>query len=197
MSIIDISSNPNQRRIKTKFIKSAQTRNIFEIRKTMNKITFFQQIFKRNISISSILYKKKNFNKFDVRNKRGTRAFKKRQMTDPHPFIPVDHRGVREVGLTDNNQHFNIVSEMIPKLIVPNFDDCQLKPYVSYRAQQITQSEFKPEDLFNAVYANKIISDWNDKKLNDDGTSKQPSNDELLESDRAWQQAKKTGSDIF
>lgn len=163
----------------------------------MNKVPISQWLSSRTISTSCSLLAKKNFNKFDVKNKRGTRAFKKRQMTDPHPAYPVDHRGTRPVGSEDEYGHFNAVPEMIPQLIVPDLTDCQLKPYVSYRTLKVVQSEFKPEDLFNAVYADKILLDWNNKKLNEDGTTKEPSEIELMDPDTAWAKARKTGSDIF
>lgn len=44
----------------------------------------------------------------------------------------------------------------------------QLKPYVSYRVPDITQSEFTARDLFNATYAKPIIEDFKDGKLNAD-----------------------------
>ena len=31
--------------------------------------------------------------------------------------------------------------EMIPELIVPDLDDCNLKPYVSYKTKEINQEE--------------------------------------------------------
>lgn len=154
-------------------------------------------ITKRCISTSASLEGKRNINKFLLPNKRGTRAFKKKQMTDPHPEIPVDLRGVRLTGYTDSKGCYVEVPEKIPQLIVPDLTDFELKPYVSYRTPNIVQSEFTTEDLFNAVYAKKIIDDWNAKELNEDGTSKKPSQEELLDAKTAWKMARKTGSDIF
>lgn len=151
----------------------------------------------RCISTTAALEGKKNFRKFLVPNKRGTREFKKKQMTDPHPEIPIDRRGVRETGYNDSKGRYVEVTEKIPQLIVPDLTDFELKPYVSYRTPNIVQSEFTTEDLFNAVYATKIIEDWNNKKLNEDGTSKEPSREELLDANTAFKLARKTGSDIF
>ena len=36
---------------------------------------------------------------------------------------------------------FQCTTEMIPELIVPDLDDCNLKPYVSYKTKEINQEE--------------------------------------------------------
>ena len=36
---------------------------------------------------------------------------------------------------------FQSATEMIPELIVPDLDDCNLKPYVSYKTKEINQEE--------------------------------------------------------
>lgn len=164
----------------------------------MNKMPInLLALTKRSISTTATLEGKKNFRKFLIPNKRGTREFKKKQLTDPHPDIPVNLRGLRLTGYTDKNGHYVEVPEKIPQLIVPDLTGCELKPYVSYRTPLIVQSEFTTEDLFNAVYAKKIIDDWNAKQLNEDGTSKVPSREELLDADTAFKLARRTGSDIF
>lgn len=164
----------------------------------MNKLPVnVSLIAKRTISTSAALAGKRNFRKFQFPNKRGTRAFKEKQRTDPHPEIPIDKRGVRDTGFIDNKGRYLEVPERIPEMIVPDLTGFQLKAYVSYRAPRITQSEFTAEDLFNSVYAQKIVDDWNKKQLNEDGTSKNPSKEESMDSYRAWQEARKTGSDIF
>lgn len=73
----------------------------------------------------------------------------------------------------------------------------QLKPYVSYKAPNIIQTEFTAEHLFNTVYADKIADDYKDGKLNDDGTSKEPSAEEKLTPEQAKLKADQTGTDIF
>lgn len=164
----------------------------------MNKVAISSfTLTKRCISTTVPLESKKNFRKFLIPNKRGTRDFKKKQLTDPHPAIPVDRRGVRMTGYTDEKGRYVEVPEKIPQLIVPDLTGFELKPYVSYRTPNIVQSEFTTEDLFNAVYANKIIDDWNNKQLNEDGTSKIPSKEELMDANTAFKLARKTGSDIF
>lgn len=78
-----------------------------------------------------------------------------------------------------------------------NLNFLQLKAYVSYRAPDIVQSEFTAQDLFNVVYANKIVDDFNDGKLNEDGTPKQPTAEEQLTPKEAKLKADQTGTDIF
>lgn len=73
----------------------------------------------------------------------------------------------------------------------------QLKPYVSYRAPEVTQSEFTAKDLFNAVYRQKIVNDFKNKKLNDNGDPTEPSEEELLTPEQAKIKARQTGSDMF
>lgn len=167
----------------------------------MNKITSLTRsvdLARRCISTSSALAGKKNFRKFYIPPEmRGTRSFREKQKTDPHPDIPVETYGVRETTIRDEHGNLVEVPEMIPELIVPDLKDFNLKPYVSYRTADFTQSEFTAEDLFNAVYSNKVVEDWNKKQLNEDGTPKNPSEDEQLGPDEAYQRARKTGADIY
>lgn len=155
-------------------------------------------IIKRGISTSAALHGRRNFRKFQFINNRGTQDYlKKLRNGQAHPLIPFDKRGVRDIEYTVENGKQIPIPETIPELIVPDLTDFKLKPYVSYRAQKPTQEEFTAEDLFNAVYAPKIIDDWNKKQLNEDGTSKNPSENELLQPEDAFIRARKTGSDIF
>lgn len=164
----------------------------------MNKI--LKSIFythKRCISTTSFMCGKKNFRKFYIPNKRGTRQFKEAQRASPHPEIPIDKRGVRDTGIKHKDGTFEVIMERIPQLIVPDLEGCKYQPYVSYRTPKIEQSAFTAEDLFNGVYAKKIVEDWNNKKLNEDGSPKEPSEDELLTPEEALNRAKKTGTDMF
>ncbi|XP_031628770.1 39S ribosomal protein L41, mitochondrial [Contarinia nasturtii] len=154
---------------------------------------------RRCVSTSSVLASKKNFRKFYIPPEvRGTRMFREQQKTDKrHPQIPLETYGARETTIIDENGNEVEVAEKIPELVVPDLKEFELKPYVSYRAAEFQQSEFTAEDLFNAVYSNKIVDDWNKKQLNPDGTPVTPSEDELLEPEEAYLRARKTGSDIF
>ncbi|KAF7989430.1 hypothetical protein HCN44_008104 [Aphidius gifuensis] len=159
-------------------------------------ISIWSMKFCRGISTSSVCCSKKNFRKFDLPNKRGTREFKERQKIAPHPDIPIDKRGTRDVGYVDG-EHFKIIPEMIPELIVPNLKDCTLKPYVSYRSINVVQSEFTAKDLFNAIYVEKIHKDYEAGKLTEDGQPIEPNEFEKLTPQQAKDNAFKVGSDIF
>lgn len=151
----------------------------------------------RQISTSSVVQGKKNFRKFLLYNKRGPKIFKEQRARDPENApIPVDTRGVRETGYRINSRFFP-VPEMVPELIVPDLEGCKLKPYVSYKCPDVVQSEFTSQDLFNAIYAEKIVEDFKHGALNADSTSKTPSEAELLTKEEAFRNARKTGSDIF
>lgn len=89
------------------------------------------------------------------------------------------------------------VPEKVPELIVPNLTGCKFKPYVTYKMTEVVQSQFTSEDLFNAIYAQKIMDDYKNGKINDDGSSKEPSYEEKLTPEEAYNKARKTGSDIF
>jgi large subunit ribosomal protein L41 len=73
----------------------------------------------------------------------------------------------------------------------------QLKPYVSYRTPDVVQSEFTSSDLFDAVYSEKIVKDFKDGKLSETGEPLEPSQEELLTPEEAYNRARKTGTDIF
>lgn len=150
----------------------------------------------RTLSTSSSLSGKKNFRKFLLYNKRGPILFKQQQISNPDPDLPIDKRGVRDTGYTLSGKYVE-VHQKIPELIVPDLEGFKLKPYVSYKTAEVIQSEFTSRDLFDAIYSKKIIDDYNNGKLNADGSSKEPSAEEQLTSDSAWSNARKTGSDIF
>lgn len=72
-----------------------------------------------------------------------------------------------------------------------------MKPYVSYRVPEITQSEFTAQNLFDAVYRQKIIDDFKNKKLKENGEPMEPSAEESLTPEQAKIKARQTGSDLF
>lgn len=164
----------------------------------MNKLPLsIVTVARRGIATSAVLNGRKNFRKFQLFNKRGTRIFKEQRNAGAFPDIPIEKRGVHDTGYYDRKGAYVHVDAMVPQLIVPDLEGCELKPYVSYRAPDVTQSEFTAEDLFHEVYAAKIVRDWNTKKLSDDGQPLEPSREELLDADDAVLAARKTGSDIF
>ncbi|GJQ81512.1 hypothetical protein Trydic_g14665 [Trypoxylus dichotomus] len=153
-------------------------------------------IIKRGISTTAVREGKRNFKKFSLYNKRGTRLFKQQQTENPDPDIPIDTRGVRDIGYKVGDK-FVTVPEMIPQLIVPDLKDFKLKPYVSYRTPDVVQSEFTPNDLFNVVYGPKIAKDFEEGLLNEDGSPKQPSAQEKMSKEEALLKAKQTGCDML
>ncbi|TMW54139.1 hypothetical protein DOY81_000815 [Sarcophaga bullata] len=161
-----------------------------------NLLTLAIKSQQRTITTTAPLEGKRNFRKFLVYNKRGTRVVKEAQRTQLDPPVPIHKRGVRDTGMTVNGKYVEI-PEKIPEIIVPNLEGCKLKPYVSYRAPDVIQSEFTSLDLFNAVYSKKIIEDFKEGKLNENGAPIEPSEHELLTADEALIRARKTGSDIF
>ncbi|KAL0871033.1 hypothetical protein ABMA27_004842 [Loxostege sticticalis] len=160
--------------------------------KTSSLINF---ISKRTISLSAPLEGKRNFRKFPIPNKRGSRLHKKQQ-AGPNPELEVDRRGVRDTGYMLNGR-FVKVPEMIPELIVPDLTNCELKPYVSYKAADVIQSEFTAQQLFDAVYSKKIVTDYKEGKLDQEGNPLEPSKEENLQPDEAVAAARRTGSDLL
>ena len=82
-------------------------------------------------------------------------------------------------------------------IVVPDLTGFRLKPYVSYRTKEISQEQFTAKDLFNVVYGKKILKDYKEGKLDDDGNSSEPNQNENMSVDEAITNARKTGSDIF
>ncbi|ODM87207.1 39S ribosomal protein L41, mitochondrial [Orchesella cincta] len=89
--------------------------------------------------------------------------------------------------------HYDGVYHKVPEMI----PDIILKPYVSYKTADIYQTEFTPENLFESVYKNKIVRDFKNNKLDDQGNPLEPNEMEKLTPEEAWIIARKSGSDIF
>ncbi|XP_076060605.1 mitochondrial ribosomal protein L41 [Oratosquilla oratoria] len=151
----------------------------------------------RTLTTSAQCCGKRNFRKFLMYGKRGTREFKEEMKREPDPeFQKLFDRGVRPVGIK-NGKKFEVIPEMIPTLIVPNLDGFKLKPYVSYRVPDVIQGEFQPQDLFNAIYANKMVEDFKAEKLDELGNPIEPSEAENLTPEKAKDLSRQTGADIF
>ncbi|XP_019865882.1 39S ribosomal protein L41, mitochondrial [Aethina tumida] len=159
-------------------------------------MNFVNLIITRGISTSCVRNGKRNFRKFQLPNKRGSRQFKEARRLDPNPDIPIDKRGVRDTGYYLDGKFIH-VPEKVPELIVPDLTGFKLQPYVSYRTPDVVQTEFTAEDLFNVVYAPKIVKDFNEGKLDADGNPLNPSAEEKLTAEEAKIKARQTGSDIF
>lgn len=89
------------------------------------------------------------------------------------------------------------VPEMVPELIVPSLEGFTLKPYVSYKVQDITEPEFTAQDLFDVVYSKKIKEDFANGQLDENGVPLNSSEHEKLTPQQAKTQALKTGCDLF
>jgi len=153
--------------------------------------------FTRCISLSAVDLGTKNFRQFFVGNKRGTRAYKEKRAKDPDfvPDIPI-YTEVKPIGYR-YGKTFRKVPEMIPEIVVPDLTGFKLKPYVSYKAAEIIEAEFTPKDLFYYVYQKKIERDFAASKLDENGNSLEPSDEEKLTAEEARIMARKSGSDIF
>lgn len=130
-----------------------------------------------------------------VYGKRGTKLFKKTPFQELDPEIQKEFdRGVRHIGVTVGKK-FHVIPEMIPELIVPNLDGFKLKPYVSYRTPDVVQGEFGPQDLFYAVYSEKIAEDFKNGKLDENYNALEPSEEEQLTAEEASNKALSVGAD--
>ncbi|KAL7646959.1 UNVERIFIED_CONTAM: hypothetical protein RMT77_002216 [Armadillidium vulgare] len=152
----------------------------------------------QGICTTVVLNGKRNFRKFNMYEMRGSkhwRAIHGKKL--PKELKLVYNRGDRPVGFEDEKGRIKVVPEMIPDIIVPDLENFSLKPYVSYRVPDVTQSEFTPQDLFYAIYSKKIAEDFKKGLLDEDGNPKEPSEEEQLTEEEARLLALKTGSDIF
>nr|SVE89018.1 EOG090X0IZW [Daphnia sinensis]SVE89639.1 EOG090X0IZW [Daphnia sinensis]SVE91520.1 EOG090X0IZW [Daphnia sinensis]SVE92146.1 EOG090X0IZW [Daphnia sinensis] len=151
--------------------------------------------FVRGISTSVCACGKRNFKKFPIFNKRGTRDFKARQAKNPHPDVPIHTYGVRPIGYKAGTS-FVKINELVPEIIVPDLTGFKLKPYVSYRVNDIVQPPLTPEELFGAVYVKKITEDFKLGKLGPDNQPLHPSPEESLSPEEAKEKVASIRSDI-
>ena len=141
------------------------------------------------------------FKKIEAFNKRWSKQHKKMMRTrnERQPAFPdayIERYGTKSTGV--RHEHFwERVPEMIPELVVPDLDNCELRPYVSYATEEIYQEELTSKDLFNVIYGRKIIEDFKNNKLDADGNSLEPNELEQLSPENAEMLARQTGSDVF
>ncbi|XP_003746684.1 39S ribosomal protein L41, mitochondrial [Galendromus occidentalis] len=147
----------------------------------MNSLTFV-----RTISTSCARLGKRNFRKFQMSN-RGS-------IHDKMNPGPEEYVGARMPTMEGSSE---IIPEMIPELVVPDLEGFKLKPYVSYNVPEVNQSEFTAENLFEAMYTEKIEADFKAGKLDEHGNSLEPSEDEMLGYEEAKARAQRTGADYF
>lgn len=123
--------------------------------------------------------------------------------------------GTRPIGYKDGTS-FKIIPEMIPEIVVPdltgfkaspqsflnthkliNFHFPQLKPYVSYKVEDIVTPPMTPEELFGAIYVQKITEDFAKGKLGPNGEPLEPSPEEKLSGEEAKERALRIKTDII
>lgn len=68
---------------------------------------------------------------------------------------------------------------------------------MSYKVKNVVQSEYRAKDLFDAIYAPKILKDFKEGKLDENGNPLHPNEYESLTAEEAMIRARKTGSDFF
>ncbi|XP_022166644.1 39S ribosomal protein L41, mitochondrial [Myzus persicae] len=151
--------------------------------------------FVRSFSTGTVRNGKRNFKNFILYN-RGTNQFRKQQEENPNKDFQISDYGIRDTTVRIGRK-FVTVKEKIPDIIVPDLENFNLKPYVSYRVPEITQSEFTAQDLFNAVYRKKIVDDFKNNKLKQNYEPIEPSEEESLSPEQAKLKARQTGSDMF
>ncbi|XP_014677885.1 PREDICTED: uncharacterized protein LOC106817709 [Priapulus caudatus] len=74
-------------------------------------------------------------------------------------YQQLHYTGVQRTGFLFRSRHV-LYKDAVPDIVVPNLTKFALKPYVSYRVPDVTQSEFTSKDLFDTVYARKVIEDF-------------------------------------
>lgn len=156
------------------------------------KIFKIISLSRSSFSTSSVAQGKRNFRKFNWIN-RGTQQHKEDQKLNPDPRYTPTY-GVREVLLTSDGLP---VVETIPELVVPNLEGFKLKPYVSYRTNDLDTPPLTAKSLFVDVYAEKIKKDFLENKLDESGNPLEPSEEELLTPEVAENQARRVGNDLF
>ena len=142
-----------------------------------------------------------HFKKIEAFNKRWSKQHKKMMFNNRKgPAFPdayVDHYGVRNTVIK-HAARIEHVQEKVPELIVPeDLENTDLKPYVSYATEEVYQPELTSKDLFDIIYAGKIVRDFKENKLDADGNSLEPNELEKISPDAAESLALQPGSDIF
>lgn len=100
-----------------------------------------------------------------------------------------DTMGIRWPGYWFKRK-FVYVKEMEPEIVVPNLDGFELKPYVSYRAEDISTPPHTAKELFDRVYASQVERDFKEKNIENYDVPQE-------QIDEARLKAMQTGSDLF
>uniref|UniRef100_A0A6G1SAG3 39S ribosomal protein L41, mitochondrial n=1 Tax=Aceria tosichella TaxID=561515 RepID=A0A6G1SAG3_9ACAR len=135
----------------------------------------------------------KNFEDFKIPNQIGTFEHHKlpQDLLENEYNYPVcrDTMGIRWPGYWFKRK-FVYVKEMEPELIVPDLTGFQLRPYVSYRTEDVQTKPFTAKELFDKVYANEVERSFKENNIeNFDVPSEKI--------DEARLKALQTGADLF
>jgi len=103
--------------------------------------------------------------------------------------VCVDTLGIRWPGYWFGRK-FVHVPEMEPELVVPDLTGFELKPYVSYRTEEVYNTPFTAKELFDKVYADGVTQAYKEKNV--DKFEVPP---EAI--DEARLKALQTGADLF
>ncbi|CAD5121083.1 DgyrCDS9623 [Dimorphilus gyrociliatus] len=133
-------------------------------------ILLLNTAFKRHICTTNILFS--GFNKgkkpFDPRFpistkdasrfKEGGSEYMEQQLGDTENTPQLQ-------GYIDENGKFVHVPEMVPEFVVPDLTNFKLKPYVSYKVEDVKQSELTEEKLFIATMGRDIVNNVKSGKM--------------------------------
>ena len=135
------------------------------------QVDMFLRLIQRGFSTSARLHprlqegvSKFMFNRIQLYNQRFTRKHRREIQLGKHKGMQFYDYGVKK-DYIEHRAGIEHVPEMTPELIVPDLKGFKLKPYVSYRVNDIYQDEFTSKDLFNVIYGKKIMEDFKKGKL--------------------------------
>lgn len=152
-----------------------------------------------NPKLGRLMHGQKNFEGFPLINQTGIFDYKHtpihlRKKEFDYP-LSEDLVGQRYPGFWIK-QKFHYVKEMEPELIVPDLTGFPLKPYVSYKTEEVVQPELTAKTLFNLVYADDIYKRFMAGE-NLDQDADVPIDEQISQAEAARTAAEQTGSDKF
>lgn len=135
----------------------------------------------------------KNFEDFKIPNKIGQFEHHRlpQDLLENEYNYPVcrDTLGIRWPGYWFKRK-FVYVKEMEPELIVPDLTGFQLKPYVSYRTEEVLNEPFTAKELFDKVYAGEVERAFKENNVDNFDVPAE-------KIDEARLKALQTGADLF
>ncbi|NXX74498.1 RM41 protein, partial [Urocolius indicus] len=81
-------------------------------------------------------------------------------------------RGAKPPGVRVAGKKFVLIKEMVPEFVVPDLRGFKLKPYVSYRAPEVSEQPVTARQLFNDVVAPHIKKDVENGTFDPDNLEK-------------------------